>query len=63
MARYSSNFGKNLEMMEMMVEMGKGYRLTSNFDMPRPFSPRKTELPRNMANSQSNCRTASCIPE
>ena len=29
-----------------MVEMGKECGFRSNFDMPRPFTPRKTELPR-----------------
>ena len=28
-----------------MVEMGKECGFPLNFDMPRPFSPRKTELP------------------
>ena len=28
-----------------MVEMGRECRFASNFDMPRPFTPRKTELP------------------
>ena len=45
-----------------MVEMGKECGFPSNFDMPRPFSQCKTELPRKMANSPSDCRTASCIP-
>ena len=47
----------------MMVEIGKEYGFTWNFDMPRPFTPRITELRRKMANSQSDCRTAPCIPE
>ena len=28
-----------------MVEMGKECRFPSNFDMPQPFTPCKTELP------------------
>ena len=60
MVRYPSNFGDNLR---MMVGIGKEYRFTLNFDMPRSFASRKTELPRKMANSQSDCRTASCIQE
>ena len=27
-----------------MTEKGKEYSSPSNFDMPRPFTPRKTEL-------------------
>ena len=60
MARYSSNFGNRLQ---MMVGIGKKYGFTSNFDMPRSFTQRKSELRPKMANSQSDCRTASCIPE
>ena len=41
-ARYSSNFGYKLQ---MMVGTGKEYDFTSNFDMLRPFTPQKTELP------------------
>ena len=59
-AFYSSNFGNKLQ---MMVEIGKEYRFTLNFDMPWPFTQRKRELLCKMANSQSDCRTASCIPE
>ena len=58
MARYSSNFGNKLQ---MMVGIGKEYGFTSNFDMPRPFTLPKMELPRKMANSQSDCRTASRV--
>ena len=46
-----------------MVEMGKEHGFTSNFDMQWPFTPRKMELPRKMANSKPDCRTAFCIPE
>ena len=60
MAWYSSNIGNKLQ---MMVGIGKEYSFTSDFDMPRPFTPLKTELQRKMANSQSDCRKASCIPE
>ena len=60
MVRYSSNFGKKLQ---MMVGIGKECDFTSNFDMPRSLTPRKSELQPKMANSQSDCRTASCIPE
>ena len=28
-----------------MVEMGKDCGSPTNFDMPQPFTPRKTELP------------------
>ena len=51
----SSNFGNELQ---MMVTIGKEYGFTSNFDILWPFTRRKTELPRKMA----NCRTASAIP-
>ena len=60
MARYSSNFGKKLQ---MMVEIGKECGFTSNFDMVRSFTQRKSELRPKMANSQSDCQTASCFPE
>ena len=46
MARYSSNFGNELQ---LMVATAKEYGLISNFDMLRPFTPRKAELPRKMA--------------
>ena len=46
----------------MMVGIGKECGFTPNFDMPRSFTPPKTELRRKMVNSQSDCRTASCIP-
>ena len=46
----------------MMVGIGKKYGFASNFDMLQPFTMRKTELPRKIANSQSDCQTASCIP-
>ena len=59
-ACYSSNFGDKLQ---MMVGIGKEYGSTLNFDMPRLFTVRKTELPRKMVNSKSDCRTASWIPE
>ena len=60
MPRNSSNFGDNLQ---MMVGIGKQCVFTSNFEMLRSFTPRKSELRPKMANSQSDCRTASCIPE
>ena len=60
MACCSLNFRNKFQ---MMVGIGKEYGFTLNFDMPRLFTQRKTELPRKMANSQSDCRTASCIPE
>ena len=60
MARYSSNFGNKLQ---IMVGIGKEYGFKPNFDMPRSFTKRKSELRPKMANSQSDCRTASCIPE
>ena len=60
MARYSSNFRNELQ---MMVGVGKKCGYTSNFDMPRSITPRKSDLRPKMANSQSDCRTASCIPE
>ena len=47
MARYSSTFGNKLQ---IMVGISKEYGFTLNFDMPRPFNPCKTELPRKMAN-------------
>ena len=59
-ARYSANFGNKLQ---MVVGIGKECGFTSNFDMPRSFTPRKTELRRKMVNSQSEQPTASCIPE
>ena len=34
-----------------MVEMGKECGFAWKFDMPRPFTPRKKELPRKMVNS------------
>ena len=55
MARYSSNFGNKLQ---MMVETGKECGFTSNFDLPRSFTPRKLDLWPKMANSQSDYRTA-----
>ena len=48
MASYFSNFGSKLQ---MMVEIAKEYGFTSNFDMPRLFTPRKMELPHKMVNS------------
>ena len=60
MARYSLNFGKKLQ---MMFGIGKECGFRSNFDMPRSFTPRKSELRSKIANSQSDCRAASCIPE
>ena len=60
MTCYSSNFANKLQ---MMVDMGKEYHFTLNFNMPRSFTPRKSELRPIMASSQSDCRTASCIPE
>ena len=46
-----------------MAGIGKEYGFTLNFDIPWPFTHRKTELPHKMVNSESDCRTASCIPE
>ena len=60
MARYSSNFRNKLQ---MVVGIGKECGFTSNFDMPRSFTQHKKELRHKMVNSQSDCRTASCIPE
>ena len=60
MARYSSNFGNKLQ---IMVGIGKENGFKLNFDMPRSFTQRKSKLRPKMANSQSDCRTASCIPE
>ena len=60
MARKSSNFGNELQ---IMVGIGKECGFKPNFDMPRSFTQRKSELRPKMANSQSDCRTASCIPE
>ena len=60
MACYSSNFGNKLQ---MKVGIGKEYGFTLNFHMPRLFTVPKTEYRRKMANSPSDCRTASCIPE
>ena len=62
-ARYSSNFGNKLR---IMVGIGKECGYTSNIELPRlprSFIPRKLELRPKMVNSQSDCRTASCIPE
>ena len=60
MARYSSDFRNKLQ---VMVGIGKDCGFTSNFNMPRSFTLRKSELPCKMVNSQSDCRTASYIPE
>ena len=60
MARHSSNFGNILQ---MIVGISREYVFTSNFDIRRPFTQRKTELPRKTATSHSDCRTASCIPK
>ena len=60
MACYSSNFVNKLQ---VVAGIGKECGFMSNIDMPRPFTPRKTELPCKMVNSQSDCRTASCIPQ
>ena len=60
MTCYSSNFANKLQ---MIVDTGKEYRFTLNFNMPRSFTPCKSELRPQMASSQSDCRTASCIPE
>ena len=60
MARYSSNFGNKLQ---IMVGIGKEYGFKMNFDMPRSFTQRELDLRPKMANSQSDCRTATCIPE
>ena len=56
MARYFSNFGNKLQ---IMLEIGKECGFTSNLDMPRSFTPCKSELRPKMANSQADCRTAS----
>ena len=48
MARYSSNFGNKLQ---IMVGIGKEYGFKLNFDMPRSFTQRKSELRPKMANS------------
>ena len=58
----SSNFGNKLQK-QMIVGIGKECGFTSNFDMTRSFTTRKSELRPKMANDQSDCRTASCIPE
>ena len=47
----------------MMVEIAKEYGFTSNFDMSRPFTERKSELRPKMVNSQSDCRMAFCVPK
>ena len=39
MARYSSNVGNKLQ---MMINIGKVCGITSNFDIPKPFTTRKT---------------------
>ena len=39
MARYSSNVGNKLQ---MMIKVGKVCGFTSNFDIPKPFTTRKT---------------------
>ena len=49
MVRYSLNFGNKLQ---MMVGIGKECGFTLNFDMPRSFAPRKSELQPKMANNQ-----------
>ena len=59
-ACYPLNFANKLQ---MMVDIGKEYRFTLKFEIPWPFTQRKTELLRKMVSSQSDCRTASCIPE
>ena len=41
MACYASNLTNKLQ---MMVDMGKEYRFTLNFNMLRSFTPRKSEL-------------------
>ena len=46
-----------------MAEMCKKCGFSSNFCLPRPFTPCKTKLPRKMANRQSDCQMASCIQE
>ena len=60
MTRYSSIFGNKLQ---MMVGISKKRGFTSNFDISRSFTSRKSDLRPKMANSQSDCRAASCIPE
>ena len=54
------NFGNKWQ---IMVGIGKEYGFKLNFDMPRSFTQCKSELRPKMANSQSDCRTATCIPE
>ena len=51
-----SNVGNKLQ---MMVALGKECGFTSNFDIPRSFTPRKSELRPKIAKSQSDCRTHS----
>ena len=55
MACYASNCANKLQ---IMVDIGKEYRFTLNFDMQWPFTRRKTELLRKMVNSLSDCRAA-----
>ena len=42
MARYAPNFGDKLQ---IIAEMDKECGFPSNFNMPGPFTTRKTELP------------------
>ena len=53
MARYSSNFRNKLQ---KIVELGKEYGFTSNFDMPRPFTSSKLSY-------RAKWRTANQIAE
>ena len=46
MASYSSNFGN---MLQMMVGIAKEYGFTPNFDMPRSFTPRRSDIQAKMA--------------
>ena len=58
MARYSLKLGNELQ---MMVEMGTGFML--NFDVPWPFTPRKTELPGKWRTHSGNEIRALCFSE
>ena len=47
MACYSSNFATKLQ---MVIDVGKEYLFTLNFNMPRSFTRRKSDLwPKNVA--------------
>ena len=53
MVRYSPKFGNKLQ---IMVEIGKEYGFTSNFEMPLPFTARETELPATTQNGEQPIR-------